>query len=181
MDEIKNSKTIIYAVLFIFLILGYLLFQVLNNKVFNAEVKELNYFYQIENEESIDDLLNNNQKIILKNNIQKYLEQLEYEDKEINNIQIKIPKKENKKVFTCYVLLDDNWQSLYKIKYNIPKEKCQFTWNGDINNQDYKPSKNAKCYLYVVDREQYKEKKLNDDIEKTVPDENVDPEDDYSE
>lgn len=79
-------------------------------------------------------------------------------------------------MFTCYVLLDDDWQSLYKTKFNIQNKKCKFIWNGDINNQDYKPNKKGKTYLYIVDKDAYKNKKINDDTENQMPDEDEEPE-----
>jgi len=74
------------------------------------------------------------------------------------------------------VLLDDDWQSLYKTKFNIQNKKCKFIWNGDINNQDYKPNKKGKTYLYIVDKDAYKNKKINDDTENQMPDEDEEPE-----
>lgn len=176
MDDKITKKTVIYITILILLIGGYLTCLILQNTVFNENIKELNYYYEIENEDSISDILNKNQTIAFKNDIQKYLEELEYKDKEINNIQIKKPKKENKKLFTCYVLLDDDWQSLYKTKFNIQNKKCKFIWNGDINNQDYKPNKKGKTYLYIVDKDTYKNKKINDDTENQMPDEDEEPE-----
>ena len=163
MDDKITKKTVIYITILILLIGGYLTYLILQNTVFNENIKELNYYYEIENED-------------FKNNIQIYLEELEYKDKEINNIQIKKPKKENKKLFTCYVLLDDDWQSLYKTKFNIQNKKCKFIWNGDINNQDYKPNKKGKTYLYIVDKDAYENKKINDDTENQMPDEDEEPE-----
>lgn len=176
MDDRITKKTVIYITILILLIGGYLTYLILQNTVFNENIKELNYYYEIENENSISDILNENQTIAFKNDIQKYLEELEYKDKEINNIQIKKPKKENKKLFTCYVLLDDDWQSLYKAKFNIQNKKCKFIWNGDINNQDYKPNKKGKTYLYIVDKDAYENKKINDDTENQMPDEDKEPE-----
>lgn len=176
MDDKITKKTVIYIIILILLIGGYLTYLILQNTVFNENIKELNYYYEIENENSISDILNENQTIAFKNNIQIYLEELEYKDKEINNIQIKKPKKENKKLFTCYVLLDDDWQSLYKAEFNIQNKKCKFIWNGDINNQDYKPNKKGKTYLYIVDKDAYENKKINDDTENQIPDEDEEPE-----
>lgn len=118
MDDKITKKTVIYIIILILLIGGYLTYLILQNTVFNENIKELNYYYEIENEDSISDILNENQTIAFKNDIQKYLEELEYKDKEINNIQIKSQKRKQK-LFTCYVLLDDDWQSLYKAKFNI--------------------------------------------------------------
>lgn len=176
MDDKITNKTAIYVIILILLIGGYLTYLILQNTVFNENIKELNYYYEIENEDSISDILNENQTIAFKNGIQNYLEELEYKDKEINNIQIKKPKKENKKLFTCYVLLDDDWQSLYKAKFNIQNKKFKFIWNGDINNQDYKPNKKGKTYLYIVDKDAYENKKINDDTENQMPDEDEEPE-----
>lgn len=176
MDDKITKKTVIYVIILILLIGGYLTYLILQNTVFNENIKELNYYYEIENEDSISDILNENQTIAFKNGIQNYLEELEYKDKEINNIQIKKLKKENKKLFTCYVLLDDDWQSLYKAKFNIQNKKCKFIWNGDINNQDYKPNKKGKTYLYIVDKDAYENKKINDDTENQMPDEDEEPE-----
>lgn len=176
MDDKITKKTVIYIIILILLIGGYLTYLILQNTVFNENIKELNYYYEIENEDSISDILNENQTIAFKNGIQNYLEELEYKDKEINNIQIKKLKKENKKLFTCYVLLDDDWQSLYKAKFNIQNKKCKFIWNGDINNQDYKPNKKGKTYLYIVDKDAYENKKINDDTENQMPDEDEEPE-----
>ena len=94
MDDKITKKTVIYITILILLIGGYLTYLILQNTVFNKNIKELNYYYEIENEDSISDILNKNQTIAFKNDIQKYLEELEYKDKEINNIQIKKPKKE---------------------------------------------------------------------------------------
>ena len=176
MDDKITKKTVIYVIILILLIGGYLTYLILQNTVFNENIKELNYYYEIENEDSISDILNKNQTIAFKNGVQNYLEELEYKDKEINNIQVKKPKKENKKLFTCYVLLDDDWQSLYKAKFNIQNKKCKFIWNGDINNQDYKPNKKGKTYLYIVDKDAYENKKINDDTENQMPDEDEEPE-----
>ena len=176
MDDKITKKTVIYVIILILLIGGYLTYLILQNTVFNENIKELNYYYEIENEDSISDILNENQTIAFKNGIQNYLEELEYKDKEINNIQIKKPKKENKKLFTCSVLLDDDWQSLYKAKVNIQNKKFKFIWNGDINNQDYKPNKKGKTYLYIVDKDAYENKKINDDTENQMPDEDEEPE-----
>ena len=176
MDDKITKKTVIYVIILILLIGGYLTYLILQNTVFNENIKELNYYYEIENEDSISDILNENQTIAFKNGIQNYLEELEYKDKEINNIQIKKPKKENKKLFTCYVLLDDDWQSLYKAKFNIQNKKFKFIWNGDINNQDYKPNKKGKTYLYIVDKDAYENKKINDETENQMPDEDEEPE-----
>ena len=126
MDDKITKKTVIYIIILILLIGGYLTYLILQNTFFNENIKELNYYYEIENEDSISDILNENQTIAFKNDIQKYLEELEYKDKEINNIQIKKPKKENKKLFTCYVLLDDDWQSLYKAKFNIQNKNTVY-------------------------------------------------------
>lgn len=176
MDDKNNKKTIIYGIVLILLLFGYLGFQALKNTVFNDRVKELPYYFKLNNEEVILDSLDENETVILKNNIQKYLEELEYTDKEINKIEIKKPKKINKKTFVCYILLDDDWQSLYKVLFNLNKKNCSFEWNGDKNNQDYKPNKNEKTYLYIVDKEAYKTKKMNDEIENKLPDDNVEPE-----
>ena len=94
MDDKITKKTVIYITILILLIGGYLTYLILQNTVFNENIKELNYYYEIENEDSISDILNKNQTIAFKNDIQKYLEELEYKDKEINNIQIKKPKKD---------------------------------------------------------------------------------------
>ena len=161
MDDKITKKTVIYVIILILLIGGYLTYLILQNTVFNENIKELNYYYEIENEDSISDILNENQTIAFKNGVQNYLEELEYKDKEINNIQVKKPKKENKKLFTCYVLLDDDWQSLYKAKFNI---------------QNYKPNKKGKTYLYIVDKDAYENKKINDDTENQMPDEDEEPE-----
>lgn len=181
MDDKITKKTIIYVIVLVLLIGGYLTFLILKKTVFNDDIKELNYYFQIENEKSILDILSENETVAFKNDIQNYLEQLEYEDKEINDIQIKNTKFESKKVFTCYVLLDDDWQSLYKTSFNIQNKKCKFTWNGDINNQDYRPNKKGKTYLYIVDKSAYETKKINDETENQKPEENEDPEEDYSE
>ena len=89
MDDKITKKTVINITILILLIGGYLTYLILQNTVFNKNIKELNYYYEIENEDSISDILNKNQTIAFKNDIQKYLEELEYKDKEINNIQIK--------------------------------------------------------------------------------------------
>ena len=52
----------------------------------------------------------------------------------------------------------------------------QFEWNGDKNNEDYKPNTKGKTYLYIVDKEAYKTKKMNDETKNTLPDEDVEPE-----
>lgn len=175
MDDKINKKTFIYGIVLILLLFGYLGFQALKNTVFNEKVEELSYYFKLDNEESIKELLDKNEIVILKNDIQKYLEELEYTNKEINNIQVKNPKKLNKKSFECYILLDDNWQSLYKVSFNTSKKKCSFEWNGDKNNQDYKPNKKGKTYLNIIDKEAYKEKKMNDETENELPDEDVGP------
>ena len=141
MDDKITKKTVIYITILILLIGGYLTYLILQNTVFNENIKELNYYYEIENENSISDILNENQTIAFKNNIQIYLEEF-----------------------------------LYKAKFNIQNKKCKFIWNGDINNQDYKPNKKGKTYLYIVDKDAYKNKKINDDTENQMPDEDEEPE-----
>ena len=176
MDDKNKKKTIIYGIILILLLFGYLGFLAVKNTVFNEKVEELSYYYKLENEESINDLLDENEIVLLKNDIQKYLEELEFTDKEINKIEIKNPKMINKKSFECYILLDDDWQSLYKVSFNTSKKKCNFEWNGDKNNEDYKPNTKGKTYLYIVDKEAYKTKKMNDETKNTLPDEDVEPE-----
>ena len=122
MDDKITKKTVIYIIILILLIGGYLTYLILQNTFFNENIKELNYYYEIENEDSISDILNENQTIAFKNDIQKYLEELEYKDKEINNIQIKKPKKKTKNCLhaMCFWMMIGNLyirqNSIFKIK-----------------------------------------------------------------
>ena len=72
MDDKITKKTVINITILILLIGGYLTCLILQNTVFNENIKELNYYYEIENEDSISDILNKNQTIAFKNDIQKY-------------------------------------------------------------------------------------------------------------
>ena len=87
MDDKITKKTVIYITILILLIGGYLTYLILQNTVFNENIKELNYYYEIENEDSISDILNKNQTIAFKNDIQKYLEELEYKENSIFKIK----------------------------------------------------------------------------------------------
>ena len=56
MDDKITKKTVIYITILILLIGGYLTYLILQNTVFNENIKELNYCYEIENEDSISDI-----------------------------------------------------------------------------------------------------------------------------
>ena len=59
MDDKITKNTVIYITILILLIGGYLTYLILQNTVFNENIKELNYYYEIENED-LEDIIHKN-------------------------------------------------------------------------------------------------------------------------
>ena len=78
--------------------------------------------------------MNDNQIVKLKNDIQNFMEELDYVDEDYDNITFQsVVYEKNKDVVYYFFLVDDEMNTLYAVQFDKRSNSWdkKFVWNGD--------------------------------------------------
>ena len=171
-------KFLILVGILIAILIGYAGFNFFNiSGIFNE--KSIYYFCSYHDDYYLD--MNDNQIVKLKNDIQNFMEKLDYVDEDYDNITFQsVVYEKNKEVVYYFFLVDDEMNTLYAVQFDKRSNSWdkKFVWNGDDDNRDYHDESIKYSYLYIVDKEEYDNQKYLKEIEDT-PTDDIDPEINY--
>lgn len=183
-NEVYYKKFILYLIILIVLIL---LFSFLY--FFKTDDKKNNYynFCEFDNEKVLETFLTASQIDNVKENIIKYLIDLEYTGDEINIVTFQDTNYSNDKNVYFYFLLDDEYKTLYSTFYDKDNKKInsdfdKYIWCGDKISNDFVNDVTKTSYLEIVNPDEYQQQQYLKDIEegKADPNESAGTEYDYS-
>lgn len=146
-------KFLILVGILIVILVGYAGFNFFNiSGIFNE--KPIYYFCSYHDDYYLD--MNDNQIVKLKNDIQNFMEELDYVDEDYDNITFQsVVYEKNKDVVYYFFLVDDEMNTLYAVQFDKRSNSWdkKFVWNGDDDNRDYHDESIKYSYLYIVDKD----------------------------
>lgn len=168
-DSSYVKKTIVYAVILIFLIIAFVLFNVFKNNSSKEVDKD---FCKFTKENYMTTFLSSSQLSSLEEDIIEYLKSIDYTDKEINEIEFQKTTLSNSTKIYFFFLLDDNDETLYSTYYDKSHNKISddYIWCGDRINFDYIDETLDVAYLEIIDPSKYEEYALNKSVSEEEPD-----------